>query len=116
MSRSKKRKLDLRSKIRNLRGRQSKTLTALQDFIRVESTDIDPEVTDPIDRTIYRTRVRAQRVFDGIQRRRDVGKQALRDGIVRSITSARVFLLEKTLGGGPKTKHKTRRKKRRVVK
>lgn len=97
--------------------RRSKTLTALQDFIRVESADIDPEVADPVDRSIYRTRVRAQRIFDGIQRRRDIGKQALRDGVVRGVTAARVYLFEKTLGGGPKTKRKTtHRKKRKAVK
>lgn len=78
--------------------RQSRTAQALREFVEVEFEDTDPEVRDPVDRGLYRTRTYMQRVFDGIQRRRDVGKQVLKNRIIGDVRSGREFVFGELLG------------------
>jgi len=78
--------------------RKSRTARALRDFVEVEFEDTDPEVRDPVDRGLRRTRTYMQRIFDGIQKRRDVGKQALKRRIIGNVRSSREFVFSELLG------------------
>jgi len=90
--------------------------------MEVEFEDTDPEVRDPVDRGLRRTRTYMRRIFDGIQKHRDVGKQTLKKRITGNVRSSREFVFGELLGSDyrpqrkrPPSPPKKRSLKRKVV-
>lgn len=104
--------------------KQSRTARALRDFVSVEFSETDPEVRDPVDRGIKRTRVYMQRIFDGIQSHRGRGKEVFKRKIMGNVRSSREFVFGELLGSDYRPRHRSRsrrsrphrRLKRKVVK